>query len=464
MGATARTQTSLDAIQASDLDGNDLQQALANARIGQQRAEESLALRNAALDAASTYFAIVATLDPEHPIVYANRVFAAQHGFSDPAAVIGLGIGSLLARYSDSPQFAALNEALGSGESARVEMEGKREDGSTVWIGLSVVPIADAKGQIGHHVVLGANITARLEAQRKKAELQQRLVEEMRERERIAIELRLAQKLESVGRLAAGLAHEINTPIQYVADSVYFLKSAFEDLSKVFTAYREAAATQAKQAGDETVARLKALESTADYEFLSEEVPKAFERTLEGTDRVAGIVRAMKEFAHPDTNEHKPADINHALQTTLTVARSEYRYAAQIRTQFDELPEVLCNIGELNQVFLNLIVNSAHAIADTGKDSTTGLIAIKTTLHEDEVQISIADNGCGIPRENLDKIFDPFFTTKEVGRGTGQGLAIARSIVVDKHGGRIDVSSEPGRGTEFIISLPVQGRACKTAN
>ncbi|HEU4600402.1 MAG TPA: ATP-binding protein, partial [Steroidobacteraceae bacterium] len=417
-----------------------------------------------ALDAASTYFAIVATTQSEHPVVYANRAFASHHGFSDPSSVIGMSIGALLARYSNSPQFAALNEALSTGESARVEMHGTREDGSSAWIGLSVIPIADASGQIAHHVVLGADITARLEADRKKEELQLRLVEEMRERERIAIELRLAQKLESVGRLAAGLAHEINTPIQYVADSVYFLKSAFEDLSKVFAAYREAAATQAKQAGDETVARLKALESTADYDFLSEEVPKAFERTLEGTDRVAGIVRAMKEFAHPDTNEHKPADINHALQTTLTVARSEYRYAAQIRTQFGELPEVLCNIGELNQVFLNLIVNSAHAIADTGKDSTTGLISIGTTLNGEEVQISIADNGCGIPRENLEKIFDPFFTTKEVGRGTGQGLAIARSIVVDKHGGRIDVASEPGGGTEFIISLPVQGRTCKTPN
>ncbi|HEU4602978.1 MAG TPA: PAS domain-containing protein, partial [Steroidobacteraceae bacterium] len=373
MGAKARTQASSDAVQACPEAVDDVQRALANALNAQHRAEESLALRNAALDAASTYFAIVASLEPEHPIVYANRAFASQHGFSDPAAVIGLGIGALLARYSNSPQFRALNEALGLGESARVEMHGTREDGSTAWIGLSVIPIAGANGQIAHHVVLGADITMRLEADRRKEELQQRLVEEMRERERIAIELRLAQKLESVGRLAAGLAHEINTPIQYVADSVYFLKSAFEDLSKVFAAYREAAATQAQQAGDETVARLKALESTADYDFLSEEVPKAFERTLEGTDRVAGIVRAMKEFAHPDTNEHKPADINHALQTTLTVARSEYRYAAQIRTQFDELPEVLCNIGELNQVFLNLIVNSAHAIADTGKDSTTGL-------------------------------------------------------------------------------------------
>jgi signal transduction histidine kinase len=343
-------------------------------------------------------------------------------------------------------------------------MDGKREDGSTVWIGLSVVPITNEDQRITHHVVLGADITSRLVADRKKAELQQQLFDEMRERERIAIELRLAQKLESVGRLAAGLAHEINTPIQYVADSVYFLKSAFEDLSALFAAYRDIAARQAMNVGEETVAHLKTLETNADYEFLSVEVPKAFERTLEGTQRVAGIVRAMKEFAHPDTNEQRPADINRALQTTLTVARSEYRYAAQVETHLDTPPEVLCNIGELNQVFLNLIVNSSHAIVDSGKDSATGLITVSTKLAGDDVQIAVGDNGCGIPQENVDKIFDPFFTTKEVGRGTGQGLAIVRSIVVDKHGGRIDVLSEVGRGTKFVISLPIAGRPCKPAS
>jgi PAS domain S-box-containing protein len=438
-------------------DPRQLKQALAEARLAQRRAEASLALRNAALDAASTYFAIVATLDPEQPVVYANRAFALQHGHGDLDAVMGHSITELLARYRESSQFVRLQQALHSGQAARVELDGKRPDGSDSSIGLSVVPIPDPSGHIAGYVLWGADITARLEADRKKEELQRRLLEEMSERERMAIELRLAQKLESVGRLAAGLAHEINTPIQYVADSVHFLKAAFADLSALFAAYRDVSANQPEALGDETVARLKALESAADYEFLSVEVPRAFERTLEGTQRVAGIVRAMKEFAHPDASEHKPADVNHALQTTLTVARSEYRYAAQIATDFGSIPEIVCNIGELNQVFLNLIVNSAHAIADSGKDASTGTITIKTTLHAEEVRIRIGDNGCGIPQENIEKIFDPFFTTKEVGRGTGQGLAIARSIVVDKHGGRINVASQIGCGTEFTIALPVAG-------
>jgi signal transduction histidine kinase len=274
------------------------------------------------------------------------------------------------------------------------------------------------------------------------------------------MELRVAQKLESVGRLAAGLAHEINTPIQYVGDNVHFLRSAFDDLAKLFYGYREALMSAGGGALPAArLAELRELETASDYEFLSQEVPKAFERTLEGAERVAGIVRAMKEFAHPDTGVHSPADLNRALATTLTVASNEYKYAATIGTHFAELPPVTCNIGELNQVFLNLIVNAAHAIQDAGRDSASGRIEVITRLTEGRAEVEIADNGCGISQENIDKIFDPFFTTKEVGRGTGQGLAIARTIVVDKHGGAMDVRSEPGLGTRFIVSLPLAAAA-----
>ena len=200
-------------------------------------------------------------------------------------------------------------------------------------------------------------------------------------------------------------------------------------------------------------------QSATDLEFLSVEVPKAFERTLQGVERVAAIVRAMKEFAHPDTKEHSPADLNHAIETTLMVAHNEYKYIAAVETKLGCIPEVMCNIGELNQVFLNLIVNAAHAIEESGKDVATGRITITTARHDESVVISIADNGCGIPEENLEKVFDPFFTTKEVGRGTGQGLAIARSIVIEKHGGSIDVYSTFDFGTRFVVTLPVVGRS-----
>jgi len=189
----------------------------------------------------------------------------------------------------------------------------------------------------------------------------------------------------------------------------------------------------------------------------------AIGQSLEGLDRITAIVRAMKEFAHPDSAQHNYADLNHALATTLTVARTEYKYHAEIDTRFGELPQVNCNVGELNQVFLNLIVNAAHALAESGKDSSTGRITIVTAAAGDQVTISITDNGCGIPQENLDKVFDPFFTTKPVGRGTGQGLAIARSIVAEKHGGRIEVHSVVGTGTTFTLHLPVGGHSASGA-
>jgi signal transduction histidine kinase len=175
--------------------------------------------------------------------------------------------------------------------------------------------------------------------------------------------------------------------------------------------------------------------------------------------RVTNLVRAMKEFAYPDAPEHVPADLNRAIETTIAVARNEYKYAAALTTHLGELPSVLCNVGELNQVFLNLIVNAAHAVQDAGKDAMSGRIDIETRANGEMAEISVADNGCGIPAANLAKIFDPFYTTKEVGRGTGQGLAIARSIVVDRHGGELDVQSSPGVGTTFIVRLPVRGSA-----
>jgi two-component system, NtrC family, sensor kinase len=354
---------------------------------------------------------------------------------------------------------ARIGSAVREGGSIRSELIARRKDGSTFWVGMLMTPIQNGAERITHYLSIGADITVKLEQERVQRELQSRLYNEMQERERIAIELRLAQKLESVGRLAAGIAHEINTPIQYIGDSVSFLQSAQSDLDQLLAAYRAAMQlVGAGQGSASVLAGVVELEKTLDLEFLSKEIPKAFERTLQGVERVAAIVRAMKEFAHPDAVEHCAADLNHAIETTLTVAKSEYKYAAQVETRFGELPLVVCNVGELNQVFLNLIVNASHAIAESGKDVTAGRIIITTAVLGADVTVSIADNGCGISEENLEKVFDPFFTTKPVGKGTGQGLAIARSIIVEKHGGSIDIHGRPGGGACFELRLPLAGR------
>jgi PAS domain S-box-containing protein len=441
-----------------------LRRLLAAERDARARLQSDLDLRNYALDAATTHFMIVDVRQPRWSIVYANRGVATAHGYEatellgrSPAKLASVG-------EENAGALTRINAAVREGVALRTELIARRKDGSTFWVGMLMTPIQNGADRITHYLGIGADITVKLEQERAQRELQGRLYNEMQERERIAIELRLAQKLESVGRLAAGIAHEINTPIQYVGDSVSFLQSAQSDLDRLLSAYRAAMQLMGTEQGSATVlAGIAELENTLDLEFLSKEMPRAFERTLQGIERVAAIVRAMKEFAHPDAVEHCAADLNHAIETTLTVAKSEYKYAAQIETRFGELPLVVCNVGELNQVFLNLIVNASHAIAESGKDATAGRIVITTAVSGADVTVSIADNGVGISEENIEKVFDPFFTTKPVGKGTGQGLAIARSIIVEKHGGSIDIHGRPGGGACFELRLPISGRSVAQA-
>jgi len=426
-----------------------------------ERLQRELRLRDAALDAGSSHFMLVSACDPVHPIVYVNRTLARDHGF-EPEELLGQSISIFKVKDPHDERLIDIRDRLRRGETVRDDLELQRRDGTSFYAGFNITPLRNRLAQITHFVVVGADITTRRAAERKREQLQEQLYSEMRERERILMELRVAQKLESVGRLAAGLAHEINTPIQYVGDSVSFLRSSFADLARLFGVY-QGLVESGVPASAEQLAEIRRIEHEIDFEFLQAEMPKAFERTLEGTKRVTEIVRAMKEFAHPDGSEQTPADLNHALEMTLTVARNEYKYDATVTTQFGEIPPVICNVGELNQVFLNLIVNAAHAIQDSVHDATSGRITVSTRALAKTVEVVVADNGCGISAENIEKIFDPFFTTKAVGRGTGQGLPIARSIVVDKHVGDLRVESEVGVGTRFIVELPINGRAGKAA-
>ena len=273
-------------------------------------------------------------------------------------------------------------------------------------------------------------------------------------------DLQQSQKLESVGRLAAGIAHEINTPIQYVGDSIHFIRDSINAMLALLASFR----SQREAAGDAgldaaALSNMAAAEAEADVVYLEERLPKAIARSMDGLDRVARLVRAMKEFAHPDRTEQEPADLNRAIQATLTIAANEYKYVATLETEFGELPPVVCHVNELNQVFLNIVINAAHAISDvvTGTDQK-GVITVRTRYQDGTAIVEISDTGTGIPRAVQAKVFDPFFTTKAVGKGTGQGLAIARSVVVEKHGGTLTFNTAHGRGTTFVIRMPVAGR------
>jgi PAS domain S-box-containing protein len=314
-------------------------------------------------------------------------------------------------------------------------------NGETRLLGLTITPVKVADKNMTELLIIGSDITSRsaLEEQ-----------------------LRQAQKLESVGQLAAGIAHEINTPTQYIGDNVRFLKDAFQDLRSLLASYEQLLlAAKGNALACETVQEVVAAVERADTGYLLDEIPKAIEQTLEGVTRVSRLVSAMKEFSHPGAKEKNLVDLNHAIESTITVARNEWKYVADLETEFDPaLPLIVCHVGEFNQVILNLIVNAAHAIADVvGKGgSEKGKIKVQTRNCPEWAEIRIQDTGSGIPEKVRARIFDPFFTTKEIGKGTGQGLAIARSVVVHKHNGSIHFETEEGKGTTFVIRLPHDGK------
>jgi len=285
--------------------------------------------------------------------------------------------------------------------------------------------------------------------------------------ERKDAELRLAaaERLESIGRLAAGVAHEINTPVQFVSDNVQFMRTSMAEIHAVIQTYR--GLQRAAQSGGDVLAaaRLAAdAERAADLDYLMEEVPRAIGSSIDGLDRIGTIVRSMKEFAHPDQEQKSFADLNRAIQSTLVIAHNEFKYVAELATEFGELPPVSCYLGEINQVILNLLVNASHAIADVVKGTANlGKLTVRTRLDGNEVEISIADTGAGIPEAARDKIFEPFFTTKELGKGTGQGLSLAHSVIVKKHAGSLRFETESGKGTTFFIRLPIDASAAIAA-
>ncbi len=277
------------------------------------------------------------------------------------------------------------------------------------------------------------------------------------EKEKMQIRLLQTQKLESVGQLAAGIAHEINTPTQFIGTNIDFMDEAVQDLSGFMKEMQKIADSASDVIGD----RIRDGLEEADWEYLAEELPRAISQSREGVQRVSSIVLAMKEFSHPSSREKVAQDLNHLIETTVTVAGSEWKYVADMDMNLDpDLPLIPLLADEMGQVILNVLVNAAQAISEkigTDPDGEKGIITISTTKVNDTVQLRIHDTGNGIPEQARERIFDPFYTTKEVGKGTGQGLAISHGVVTEKHGGSINFTTETGAGTEFVITLPLEG-------
>jgi two-component system, NtrC family, sensor kinase len=286
--------------------------------------------------------------------------------------------------------------------------------------------------------------------------------QEVTELKRTQIEYAAAQRLAAIGTLAAGIAHEMNTPIQFVSDSVHFLREATADLlpllERLTSLQRRVEAGASDAELRQALAGIAKTAEEVDLDYLQQEVTPAFERSMDGLDRVAKIVRAMKDFAHPTETEMAFADLNRMVQSTLTIGRSAYKDVAKLETDFGSIPPVRCFASDLNQVVLNLVVNAAHAVGDVvQRTGELGTIKVTTRREGAHAVIAVADTGTGMSQSVAQRVFEPFFTTKGVGQGTGQGLSMAWAVVKEKHGGELSFTTEVGKGTTFFIRVPIEG-------
>lgn len=389
------------------------------------------------------------SLNKELQIIDPNHSFVAYIGVPDDA-LDGLTLPSLLdPDATDLTAHNVLNRINERRSERDVPMQLLRPDGQIMECLYSASPRIGKSGDVqGAHVML-VDVTERNRMQR--------------ERDALHEQLQLTQKLESIGELAAGIAHEINTPAQYVSDNLSFLDESFGELQALLARLPDLQIVLEAEPGTQDQAKTlaDAIEE-ADLEYLVEEIPNALQQGQDGISKIREIVLALKDFSHPGSGDMEQADLNRIIESTVTVARNEWKYVASL--DFDlapELPMVACFPSAVAQVVLNIVVNAAHAIADARPENSDALGNIRIASAMPDMQtvlVTIEDDGPGIPEDIRSKIFDPFFTTKEVGRGTGQGLAISRAVIVEQHRGRLTVDSRPGVGTTFNIELPVSQR------
>jgi PAS domain S-box-containing protein len=370
----------------------------------------------------------IVTMGGAGTIQFANSSAGAIFGY--PAnELIGKPFSALVPDFAEPARLADVEPAVAPARSwAAVELSGRHQSGRQIPLEVSLAEFSEGAQE--------PLVTA--------------VIRDVTERKARDCQLAHIQKLESIGQLAAGVAHEINTPIQYIGDNLRFIQGAFRSMAQVLDAAR----------GSEDAGDVDRLAQALDLNYVVNETPQAIQQAIEGAERVTEIVKALKEFSHPGSFQTTPVDLNHLLENAVLISRNKWKSVADLRTELDaSLPPVRCLAGELSQVFLNLIVNAADAIASAQQEEPErkGELLISTRHDGQFAEVRVQDNGTGIPREAQTRVFDPFFTTKPVGSGTGQGLAIAYTIVARKHRGSIEFETEVGAGTTFIVTLPIDG-------
>lgn len=381
---------------------------------------------------------MISIVDTNHNIVRINRAVVEILG-KPYEELLGSKCYQSLCALDAPPEYCPHVKLLQDKKSHRVEMYQEHLGGHCEVI---VRPYYTPDGTLLGSVHIVRNINDQKKAEQEKEKAQSQLLH--------------AQKLESVGQLAAGIAHEINTPTQFIGTNIDFLEETSQAISTFMGQFQEIIKTAPQEVVDAVNTALEEM----DWDYLAEEIPLAISQSREGVKRVASIVRAMKEFSHPGSREKELLNLNQIINTTITVARNEWKYVAEMSLDLEEnLPGIPLLADEMGQVILNMLVNAAHAIGEKlgdNPESEKGMITITTVKTDGGVELCISDSGAGMPVEVQRRIFDPFFTTKKVGKGTGQGLAISHDVIVEKHQGTISVESVVGRGTTFIITLPLQ--------
>jgi PAS domain S-box-containing protein len=387
--------------------------------------------------------------------VYANQRFADIHGYKSPQEIIGKSLDEII-HPDDLQRLKGMAKRRQGGDlsAKRYEFKAVRKDGTFVYLENSVTnTIYRGEAAILSYL---RDITDRKKAEEALKESRDKLEQALSELKATQAQMIQSEKMASIGQLAAGVAHEINNPTGFVSSNLKTLSDYQNDISRLIVHYRELAGElrqlitshQTLESISGRLDRIEELEKEIDIDFILDDTTNLVKESQEGAERIKRIVLDLKDFAHPGEHELRYADINKNLESTLNVVWNELKYKTTVTKDYGDLPEVQCYPHQLNQVFMNILVNAAQAIKDQGE------ISISTRSDNCQVEIKIGDTGSGIPTENLSRIFDPFFTTKEVGKGTGLGLNIAYKIIKE-HKGTIDVESEVGTGTTFIIRIPV---------